>query len=130
LFSWAGEQVILVGEKTPEEIISLMAVANILTWPGCREAYGMVYLEAACFGVPAVALDNMGVPLVVEHQRTGLLADPNEENGYAKALEQIIINPKLRKSLGDGARDFALNERSASYTAKRLKSIVDDVLKD
>ena len=130
LFSWAGKRVIFAGEKSPEEVISLMSWADILTWPGCREAYGMVYLEVACFGVPAIALDNMGVPLVVEHQRTGLLADMDEENGYASALEQLIIDPKLRKSLGEGAKEFALNERSAISAAEQLKTIIDDLLKE
>ena len=130
LFSWAGERVVFAGEKSPEEVISLMGEADILAWPGCREAYGMVYLEAACFGLPTAALDNMGVPLVVEHDRTGLLADPNQENGYAKALEQMIIDPKLRERLGEGAKEFALNERSATATAKRLKIIIDKLLKD
>ena len=76
LFAWAGDRINIVGERTAEQVISLMQAADILAWPGCREAYGMVYLEAASFGVPAVALDNMGVPLVVEHERTGLLASP------------------------------------------------------
>ena len=130
LFSWADERVVFAGERTADEIISLMAAADVLAWPGCREAYGMVYLEAACFGVPTIALDNMGVPLVVKHERTGLLANPEEENGYANALERIITEPELRNLLGTGAKNFALEERSGKEAASKLKTIIDTILKD
>jgi len=128
LFEWAGERVNIIGERTTGEVISLMNEADVLTWPGCREAYGMVYLEAASFGVPAVALKNMGVPLVVEHQNTGLLADPPDVEHYAALLRQIITDPQLRSQLGANAQTFAHGERSGASAAQRLKTIIDPIL--
>ena len=53
------------------EVAGWMKAAEIFTWPGWREPIGMVYLEAASQGLPIVAFDNMGVPLVVRHGTTG-----------------------------------------------------------
>ncbi len=129
MFAWDRDgRVRLGGEKTTEQVIALMREADILAWPGCREAYGMVYLEAAAQGVPAVGLNNMGVPLMIEHERTGLLADPPTVKTYAQMLSRLIDDATLRRRLGDGARDFALNERSAAATAKRLRELIDPVL--
>jgi glycosyltransferase involved in cell wall biosynthesis len=104
-----------------------MAKADILVWPGYREAYGMVYLEAASQGIPAVALDNMGVPLVVIDGKTGLLADPEIDGSYRAALERMISNAPLRRKLGEGAARFVREERSAETAAMRLKQIVNQV---
>lgn len=127
-FAWERRgRVALVGERAPGEVLTLMAMADILAWPGCREAYGMVYLEAASRGTPAVALANMGVPLVVSHDRSGLLADPPDIEHYAAALARLIKDRGLRARLGAGARDFVAGERSAETASARLRAIIDGV---
>ncbi|MEM7462926.1 MAG: glycosyltransferase [Pseudomonadota bacterium] len=122
------DRVHFAGEVEAGSVISLMAKADVLAWPGCREAYGMVYLEAASRGVPSVALNNMGVPLVVVDGKTGLLADPNDPDDFARKLDQIIEDPTLRRHLGQGASDFVTNERSAGTAAYQLKKIIDQVV--
>ena len=127
MFAPFGDRVRLAGVLAPEQVLATMEAADILAWPGCREAYGMVYLEAASRGVPSVALRNMGVPRVVEHERTGLLADPADPGSYAQALRRMILDRSLRERLSQGARRFALEERSGDYAAKRLREIIDGV---
>ncbi|MEZ5799293.1 MAG: glycosyltransferase family 4 protein [Nitratireductor sp.] len=123
-----GERVRFAGECQPGEVLTLMEMAEVLAWPGSREAYGMVYLEAATRGTPAVALDNMGVPLVVEDGRSGLLASPPDAEHYARALARIIGDAGLRARLSSGAREFALNERNGDMAAGKLRQILDPVL--
>lgn len=127
MFAPFGDRVRLAGVLAPEQVLATMEEADILAWPGCREAYGMVYLEAASRGVPSVALRNMGVPRVVEHERTGLLADPADPCAYAEALRRMILDHSLRKRLSQGALRFALGERSGDYAARRLREIIDGV---
>jgi glycosyltransferase involved in cell wall biosynthesis len=121
-------RVIFAGERPAGEVLTLMGMADALAWPGCREAYGMVYLEAASRGVPAVALKNMGVPRVVEDGRTGLLAEPADAENYALCLRRIIADAELRTELGKGARAFVENERSGAAAALRLRQILDPVI--
>jgi glycosyltransferase involved in cell wall biosynthesis len=123
-------RVVFAGERPAGEVLTLMGMADVLAWPGCREAYGMVYLEAASHGVPAVALRNMGVPRVVEDGRTGLLADPSDSANYAACLRRLIVDPALRSSLGLGAKAFVEGERSGTAAALRLRHILDLVISD
>jgi glycosyltransferase involved in cell wall biosynthesis len=122
LFGFATQgRVVFVGEKSVEEAVGLMSMADLLAWPGCREAYGMVYLEAATQGVPSVALNTMGVPTVVMHDRTGLLADPPTEEFYAEQLGKLLADPALLKRLGRTAKQFVAEERSIETAARRLQ---------
>jgi glycosyltransferase involved in cell wall biosynthesis len=131
LFGFAPQgRVTFVGERAPETVLGLMARADILAWPGCREAYGMVYLEAATRGLPSAALDTMGVPTVVMHGRTGLLASPPTVENYAEQLRTLIANPALRKRLGQGAVEFVKDERSGSAAAERLRVAIDPLFGD
>ncbi len=129
LFDWdRGGRVNIIGEKSPEEVLLLMEHGDVLAWPGCREAYGMVYLEAASRGCPAVALQNLGVPLVVEHKRSGLLASPPDTHHYTEQLLQIIRDDDLLDKLSAGARQFVEDERGGARTAQTLRRIIDPVL--
>ncbi|MCF6321146.1 MAG: glycosyltransferase family 4 protein [Rhizobiaceae bacterium] len=129
LFSWDEHaRINIVGEKSCAEVLLLMEHAQVLAWPGCREAYGMVYLEAASRGCPVVALDNLGVPLVVEHERTGLLASPANSTTYAQCLKRLMNDRVLLKKLGAGAKQFVTSERSGEKTAQRLRQIIEPVL--
>ncbi len=129
LFSmFSHDRVRFAGVRPAGEVLSMMEAADLLAWPGCREAYGMVYLEAASRGTPAVALNTMGVPRVVEHGRTGLLADPDKPGDYAKALRQMITDQALRNQLGNGAKSFVEGERSGEAASAHLRRVIDQVL--
>lgn len=127
-FAPMSERVVFAGVASPEQVLGLMEQADLFCWPGCREAYGMVYLEAASRGLPAIALRNMGVPRVVEQEVSGLLADPPDAATYGAVLEAAIADSELRRKLSASARDFALVQRSGAYAARRLREILDPVL--
>lgn len=122
------DRIHFAGEVEGGTVLRLMEKADILAWPGCREAYGMVYLEASSRGVPSAALNNMGVPLVVVDGKTGLLADPERPDNYAEILDRMIQDTALRECLGQGAASFVANERSGQKAAYNLSQIIEQVM--
>lgn len=129
-FAWDIERrVRFLGEQTEAQVGALMRSCDLLAWPGCREAYGMVYLEAAVHGRPAAALRNHGVPQVVTHGVGGLLADPPDAAGYRAVLDTLIGDAALRERLGAGARQLVLERHSAARAADRLREAIDPLLR-
>jgi glycosyltransferase involved in cell wall biosynthesis len=129
-FAWDVEgRVRFLGEQSEAQVGALMRTCDLLAWPGCREAYGMVYLEAAAHGKPAAALRNRGVPLVVAHGVGGLLADPPDAVGYRDVLDALIGDAALRARLGAGARQLVLERHSATQAAARLREAIDPLLR-
>jgi glycosyltransferase involved in cell wall biosynthesis len=98
-----------------------LAAHDVFVWPGMREAYGLVYLEAQAIGLPVVAFDSGGVSATVKRGETALLAPEGDEAGMAAALAQLLDDPARREAMGAAARDFALNER----TPERAAAILD-----
>jgi glycosyltransferase involved in cell wall biosynthesis len=129
-FAWDVEgRVRFLGEQSEAQVGALMRMCDLLAWPGCREAYGMVYLEAAVHGKPAAALRNHGVPLVVAHGIGGLLADPPDAVGYRDVLDALIGDAALRARLGAGARQLMLERHSPTQAAARLREAIDPLLR-
>lgn len=129
-FAWdTVGRVRFLGEQSPAQVGALMRSCDVLAWPGCREAYGMVYLEAAVHAKPAAALRNHGVPLVVAHGVGGLLADSPDAAGYRAVLDTLIGDAALRQRLGAGARQNLLERHSAGPAAARLRQAIDPLLR-
>ena len=79
-----------------------------------REGFGMVYLEAASFGVPSIASDVPGVDEAVIDGETGLLVQDGDHAALVAAIRKMA-DPELRERLGENAqlrahRDFKPSE--------------------
>jgi len=71
-----------------------------------------VLLEAMASGLPVVATQVGGVPEIVQHGRTGFLAEPDDLNGLVAALVELVKNSELRMEMGRRARAFVETKHS------------------
>jgi glycosyltransferase involved in cell wall biosynthesis len=110
-----------LGALPHDRVVAEMAAHDIFIWPGVREAYGLVYLEAQAVGLPIVAFDSGGVSATVRSGETALLAQEGDEAGLATALLQLLDDGAMRKAMGQAARRFALNERNPARAALILE---------
>ncbi|WP_177497734.1 glycosyltransferase family 4 protein [Pseudomonas sp. Hp2] len=69
------------------------------------EGFGIVYIEAASWGLPAVA-SNIGAPCeAVVDGKTGLLVDPENSTEVARALIRLLSDSDFAEALGVQARE-------------------------
>ncbi|KRE09823.1 hypothetical protein ASE63_04700 [Bosea sp. Root381] len=104
-----------------DRVVAEMAAHDLFIWPGVREAYGLVYLEAQAVGLPIVAFDSGGVSATVRSGETALLAPEGDEAALAAALRRLLDDAELRRGMGVRARRFALEERNPAQAAAILK---------
>lgn len=109
------------GQIHSGEVAEWMKASDIFFWPGWKEPIGMVYLEAAFSKLPTIAFNNMGVPLVVRHNETGLLAELDDLAGIRQNLKTLLADRQLRQTMGKVAKTFATEERSMKAAVKSLR---------
>jgi glycosyltransferase involved in cell wall biosynthesis len=80
-------------------------------------------------GVPPVATSVGGVPEVVEEGRTGYLAPQGDVAGLADAVVRLLDDERLRREMGDRAREEALRRFSAEAMIAQLDALYTDLLK-
>ncbi|HBU27819.1 TPA: hypothetical protein DEB00_01750 [Candidatus Uhrbacteria bacterium] len=107
--------VILTVDPTDEQIQRAYQQADLfvlptLTRPGDREGFGIVYLEAAQFGIPSIATNMSGVDEAVIDGETGLLVETDQQ--LIDAITTLIHDDVRRKQLGDQAKERALSSRA------------------
>lgn len=114
------------GELASDSVPAALCGGGIYVWPGCGEAYGIAYLEAQAAGMPVVAQATAGVPAVVRHGETGLLTPDGDVAAYAMAIRDLLSDAAKRKTYGQAARRFVLDERSLERASARLSGLLKE----
>jgi len=126
----AGGNVRLLGRVSDAELPALYACADIFAmccrdrWNGLEaEGFGIVFLEAAACGVPAVAGRSGGSHEAVADGETGFVVNPRDVGAVRAAIAQLVEDDELRERMGAAARRRALDEFAYDRLATRLEPV-------
>jgi glycosyltransferase involved in cell wall biosynthesis len=125
-----GDRVIFAG-SIPDKLVPYYHSADVFALASVArsEAFGIVQIEAMAAGLPVVntSLDS-GVPFVSLHEQTGLTVPPADADQLAAALNRLLDNESLRRSLGARARLRARQEFSLEAMTSRTSALYDSVM--
>jgi glycosyltransferase involved in cell wall biosynthesis len=100
-------QVTFVGSVSDTELKRWYAWCDCLCLPSIErtEAFGMVIIEAARQGKPAIVtgVPGSGMAWVVQHNKTGWVVPPADSQALAMQLRQLIHHPELATQAGYNA---------------------------
>jgi phosphatidylinositol alpha-1,6-mannosyltransferase len=122
----------LLGNVSESEKIDLLRRARVFLHApvtardGGFEGFGIVYLEAAASGVPAIGTLGSGAEDAIVDGVTGFLVEPRVE-AVAAALERLLGDEALRTRLGAAGLERA---RASSWddNARAVLALYDEVL--
>ena len=77
-------------------------------------------LDAMHRGTPIVAADRAVIREIVDHQRTGMLADPDDRADFARMTDRILRCAETGKRLGEAARAESRKRFGAADSAGRF----------
>lgn len=126
----ANVQVTFRGWLPPAARDEVLLAADVLVVPSIwPEPFGLVGLEAAHLGLPAVAFDVGGVRDWLVDGETGCLAsaDPPRAESLAHALVACLEDDRRRAAMGQRARARAARHTPATH-AEELERLMDEVL--
>ncbi|MFA5936187.1 MAG: glycosyltransferase family 4 protein [Patescibacteria group bacterium] len=111
----ARTRVTWVRNADEEEKRCWLAAADIFLLPVREdetdvEGFGIVYLEAALAGIPAIAGRSGGAGEAVTHEKTGLLINPNRIDEMSVAITRLLDNEEERAQMGSAAKERALRD--------------------
>ncbi len=101
-----ADRVRVLGVRTGADKLADFASADLFCFPSHFEAesFPVVLMEAAQFGLPVVATDWRGIPVMVDEGVNGFLVPVQNPARVADRLEQLIKDPELRARMSAAAR--------------------------
>lgn len=90
----------------PEQIL---AASDLLCLPSHREGFGMVIIEAAAVGVPAIGTRIHGITDAIEDRQTGLLVPLGDVDALAEAITFWSESPQALALYSKAARERVIS---------------------
>ncbi|WP_339191586.1 glycosyltransferase family 4 protein [Bacillus sp. FSL K6-1003] len=90
------------------DIHELIQLADVSVASSIREGLGMNVLEGMAAEKPAIATDNRGHREIIRDGKNGFLIKMGDSAAFADRIEQLYLEPELRRTLGQEGRQTAL----------------------
>ncbi len=85
-----SKNVVLTGFVQEEEVTAHFSLADIYVMPSVKEGFGIVFIEAMFYGIPAIAGNEDGSVDALLQGRLGLLIKPNAPEHITQAIIKMI----------------------------------------
>jgi rhamnosyl/mannosyltransferase len=126
-----GEKVHFLGDVSNADLPRLYASADIFVLPANAraEAFGKVLLEAMAAGLPCVTTElGTGTSFVVQDGKTGFVVPPRQPGALRDAVNKLLEDVVLRRSMGEAGRRRVVNEFTVDKMAVRVDAVYQAVL--
>jgi glycosyltransferase involved in cell wall biosynthesis len=117
------DHVRLLGER--HDVGALMQAADFLVLCSHQEGMSNAVLEAMAAGLPVLASTAGGNRELVEHGRTGLLFQADDQAGFRAALSRLCRDEALRRELAGHAREQARRHHGVSKLVDATVSVYE-----
>ncbi len=120
------DRICLAGRMEADKLATLYASADIFVLASHFEGYGMAYAEALAHGLPVIGTTGGAIADLVP-KTAGILVEPGDVEALSQALEQVMRDRQLRKSLSAGAGQAASSLPSWHEAAEIFRDVLESV---
>lgn len=124
-----ADRVSFLGWVDDQQRNALLAKAALFVLPSYTEQLPMAILEAMAWGVPVITCPVGGIPDVIVAGENGLLVPPGDVQQLSEAIQSLIDDPSLRRSLGLESRK-SVTEFDVRHYMMKLENIYRDCISE
>jgi glycosyltransferase involved in cell wall biosynthesis len=107
---------------------SVYPALDLFAFPSRFEGLGTSLLSAMSYAIPSVAFRTCAFPEIIEHGRSGLLAELNNDTSLANSMAAILRNPEIALQIGRAARQRIEQKFSASKMVDSMLTVYESLL--
>ena len=110
-----------------KDLCSVYNSVDALVIPSRQDNLPNMGVEAQACGIPVIAFNIGGLPDIVEHKKTGYLAEPFNTEDLANGI-MFIIDQRKTKQLANNARERAIKKFSEKRISEAYLKIYEKLL--
>jgi glycosyltransferase involved in cell wall biosynthesis len=121
-----GLDAIFTGRVPMSRVRDYHAVLDVFVVPRtpdrvCQLVTPLKPVEAMASGLPVVVSAVRALGEIIEDKVTGMQATPLDPASLAECLDQLLASPRLRRELGEAAREWVARDRTWAHNAQRYR---------
>ena len=123
-----SRHVSFLGQVPRAKLRACYTEAEVVTAPSLYEDYPYAVMEPMACGAAVVSSDCYGIPEIISHGVTGLLAKTGDSADLAQQIVTLLNNPAQKRQLGEAAKKFMQEKcsprRVADLTIQAYKDAI------
>lgn len=88
-----------------KDVVEICTQADVFAFPSHREGLGLAPLEAMYSGLPLITSSIRGPKDFMENGKTGFMCNPDDAEGFMRAIQRLKEDAELRKQCGQYNQD-------------------------
>jgi len=125
-----SERILVIKNPPREDVISAYGESEFLVLPSQWELSPLVPLESFAFKKPVISTNSHGIPYTVQHNKNGILVEPDNPTELANAIKNLLENPDLIEKLGEEGYNFVKSECNCVSMASNVLKLYEKTLKN
>jgi glycosyltransferase involved in cell wall biosynthesis len=121
-------RVSLLGSLPAQELAARCAASHLLAVPSSYEGFGIVYLEAMQFGLPAIAGSDGAAKEIITHGDNGFLVPPGNPEALAHQIELLIQDRELLLRMSLAAHQSGAAHPTWNDSAARARAFLQSFM--
>ena len=123
-FHRVAHRVVFTGRR--DDVPSVTAALDVAVLPSYREAQGLSILEAMALSRPVVATAVGGIPEVITDGVSGLLVEPHDPDGLARAIVRLLTDHPLADMIARAGHDVVHDRFCVELMVKAIEALYDE----
>ena len=112
-----------------ESVQEILQMVDVFILPSEQESFGLVALEAMACGIPVVASRVGGLPEVIQHGKTGYLADVGDIQGMSEAVLKLLTDDSRYKVFSEQAVTWARETFPVERAVQGYEKVYRDAIR-
>ena len=118
-----AHRVVFTGRR--DDVPAVTAALDVAVLPSYREAQGLTILEAMALSRPVVASNVGGIPEMIEDGVTGLLVEPHDADGLARAITRLLVDHPYADMLARQGHDLVHDRFCIELMVEAVQAIYE-----
>lgn len=119
-----NEHIIYLGCLTHDELVPYYNMCDYFVMPSNFEAYGLVFAEALCFGLPCIANNDQAKPEFIQNGKSGILLNDTTVDTLAEAMHKMLTEGStMARYVQEKQKDY-IEQYSWDSVAKRILQVL------
>lgn len=108
------------GDLPYEDVSYYMNKCDIFVMPSYFEAYGLVFIEALCYGLPCIGRNCYEMSKFISNGETGYLIDDDNIENLALKMLDLLVNKEIKNNVKMN-KQFYLQEYSWNHVCQKIE---------
>ena len=105
--------------------------SDIFILPSYSENFGIAIVEAMLCSLPVIISNKVGISFEIEQYNAGkVLNFVDIENSLPRAIEDLLLNEKLRREMGEKGKQFAIRNYDIDAVDTKFKNLMTTIKLD